>query len=72
MAQMWKVGACNGMNRLKQLLSLRAVPTCEDLDHAGLSLCHCAGVLGGQQRVGLLHSHHADQERLLKYVHVRL
>lgn len=71
-AHMWKVLACNGTNRLKQLLSLRAVPTCETLYHAGLPLCHCDGVMGGQQWVGFLHSHHADREWHLKYVHVRL
>lgn len=71
-AQMWKVLARNGMNRLQQLMSLRAVPTCENLYHAGLSLCHCDGVMGGQQWVRLLHSHHADREWHLKYVHVRL
>lgn len=68
---MWKVLACNGMNRLNQLLSLRAVPTCENLYHTGLSVCHCDGVMGGQQWVGLLHSQHADRECHLKYVHVR-
>lgn len=48
MAQMWKVLACHGTNRLKLFLSPRAMPTGENLYRAGLSVCHCDGVMGGQ------------------------
>lgn len=63
--------ACIGTNKLNQLWFFRAVPTCEDLYHAGLPLCHRDGVVGGQQWVELLHSHHADRGGHLKYVHDR-
>lgn len=72
MALMKNVLACKYTKKLNQFLSFRAVPTCENLYQAGLSLCPCGGGVGGQQWVGLLHSHHSDRGRHLKCVHVRL